>query len=97
MPLKRRQRFKATMTENGRMVIPAALRKQLGVSGKRHDIFFEVRGSEVILTTKMRALRRAQERLVGIVPSGSRLISEELIEDRRAEARRESENAQDRS
>ena len=97
MPLKSRQRFKATMTENGRMVIPAALRKQLGVSGKRHDIFFEVRGSEVILTTKMRALRRAQERLVGIVPSGSRLISEELIEDRRAEARRESENAQDRS
>lgn len=97
MPLKRRQRFKATMTENGRMVIPAALRKQLGVSGQRHDIFFEIRGSEVILTTKMRALRRAQERLVGVVPAGSKLLSEELIEDRRAEARRESEDGQDRS
>ena len=85
------------MTENGRIVIPAELRKKLGVSGQRQDIFFEIRGSEVILTTKMRALRRAQERLVGIVPAGSKLISEELIEDRRAEARRESEYGQDRS
>lgn len=97
MTLERRQRFKATMTENGRMVIPAALRKQLGVSGRRQDIFFEIRGSEVILTTKMRALRRAQKRLVGIVPAGSKLISEELIDDRRAEARRESEDGQDGS
>ena len=95
--MKRRQRFKATMMENGRMVIPAALRKRLGVFGHRHDIFFEIRGSEVILTTKMRALRRAQERLVGIVPTGSELVSEELIEDRRAEARREFEDGQDRS
>ena len=85
------------MMENGRVVIPAALRKQLGVSGQRHDIFFEIRGSEVILTTKMRALRRAQERLVGVVPAGSKLISAELIEDRRVEARRESEDGQDRS
>lgn len=97
MALQRRRAFKATMTENGRIVIPAALRKQLGVSGQRQDIFFEIRGSEVILTTKIRALRRAQERLVGIVPTGSKFISEELIEDRRAEARRESEDAENRS
>ena len=97
MSVPRRQGFKATMTENGRIVIPAALRKQLGVSGQRQDIFFEVRGSEVILTTKIRALRRAQERLAGFVAAGSKLISEELIEDRRAEARRESEDAQNRS
>ena len=77
------------------MVIPAALRKQLGVSGQRQDIFFEIRGSDVILTTKIQALRRAQERLAGIVPTGSKLISEELIEDRRAEARRESQDVQD--
>ena len=85
------------MTENGRIVIPAALRKKLGLSGQRQDVFFEIRDSEVILTTKMRALRRAQERLAGIVPTGSKLMSEELIEDRRAEARRESEDAEDRS
>ena len=63
----------------------------------RHDILFENRSREVILTTKMRALRRAQERLAGIVQTGSKLISEELIEDRRAEARRESEAAEDGS
>ena len=85
------------MTENGRIVIPAALRKELGVSGQRQDLFFEIRGSEVILSTKIRALRRAQKRLAGIVPEGSNLISEELIEDRRVEARKESEDAQDRS
>ncbi len=67
------------------------------MSGQRQGIFFETRGSEVIVTTKMRALRRAQRRLARIVPAGSKLISKELIEDRRAEARRECEDAQNRS
>ena len=88
------KRFRATMADNGRIVIPAALRKQLGVAGQSQDILFEIRGSDVILTTKMQALRRAQERLAGIAPTGARLVSEELIEDRRADARRESGDAQ---
>ncbi len=80
------------MTENGRMVVPAPLRNLLGVEGKRAEIFFHVQGREITLTTKMQALRRAQERLVGIAPTGTKLVSEELIEDRLAEARKESDD-----
>ncbi len=81
--------FKAMMTANGRMVVPAPLRKLLGIEGKRVEIFFRVQDHEVTLTTKMQALRRAQDRLAEVAPTGTKLVSEELVEDRLAEARRE--------
>ena len=84
------------MTENGRVVVPAHLRKLLGVAGARADIFFHVQDDTVTLTTKMQALRRAQARLGGPLPPGTRLVSEELIEDRAVAARMESGDAQDR-
>ena len=93
MPGKDQQEFKATMAVNGRVVVPAALRRALGIAGQRADIFFEIRGGNVTLTTRMRKLRKAQERLAGIVQTGSKLASDELIEDRRAEARRDSSDA----
>jgi len=89
--------FKATMTENGRVVVPAHLRRLLGVEGTRAELFFHVEGDEVTLTTRMQALRRAQARLAGLAPAGTKLVSEELIEDRAAAARLESRDAQDRS
>ncbi|MDD9980427.1 MAG: AbrB/MazE/SpoVT family DNA-binding domain-containing protein, partial [Gammaproteobacteria bacterium] len=55
--------FKAMMTEHGRVVVPAHLRRLLGVEGTRAELFFHVEGDEVTLTTKMQALRRAQARL----------------------------------
>ena len=86
------------MTENGRLVIPAHLRKLLGVEGTRAELFFHVQGDEVTLTTKMQALRRAQARLAGIAPpDGTKLVSEELLDDRAAAARLESSDAQNRS
>ena len=51
---------------------------------------------KVTLTTKMQALRRAQARLGGPMPPGTKLVSEELIEDRAVAARMESGDAQDR-
>ena len=90
-------RFRALMTENGRVVVPAHLRRLLGVEGTRAELFFRVQGGEVTLTTKMQALRRAQARLAGLAPAGAKLVSEELIEDRVAAARLESGDAQDRS
>lgn len=81
------------MAENGRVVIPSALRARLGVAGQRADIFFLVRGEEVTVTTKLRELRRTQDRLARIAPVGSKRLSDELIEDRRAEARNESGDA----
>ena len=82
--------FKATMTENGRVVVPAHLRKLLGVAGTRAEILFHVQNDKVTLTTKMQALRRAQVRLGGPLPAGTKMVSEELIEDRAVAARLES-------
>lgn len=93
MPGKDRQQFGATVAANGRVVIPAALRAALGIDGQRTEIFFEIRGEEVTLTTRMRKLRRAQDRLAGIAQTGIKLASDELIDDRRADARRESGDA----
>ena len=93
MSENRRQQFSASVAENGRVVIPAALRTVLGIAGQRADIFFELRGDHVTLTSKMRELRRAQDRLSGIARAGRKLASDELIEDRREEARRESGDA----
>ena len=81
------------MTENGRLVLPAHLRKLLGVEGTRAELFFRFQGDEVTLTTKMQMLRRAQARLAGMGLAGTKLASEELIEDREAEARMESDDA----
>ena len=84
-----RQQFSATVAENGRVVIPATLRTALGIAGQRAEVFFNLCGDHVTLTTRMRELRRAQDRIAGIAQTGSKLASEELIEDRRAAARRE--------
>ena len=88
-----RHRFSATVAENGRVVVPAALRTALGIAGRRAEVFFDLRGDHVTLTTRMRELRRAQDRIAGIVQTGRKLASDELIEDRRAEAPGESGDA----
>ena len=48
------------------------------------------KGDKVTLTTKLQALRRAQARLGGPLPAGTKMVSEELIEDRAVAARQES-------
>ncbi|MYC68886.1 MAG: hypothetical protein F4X12_21460 [Acidobacteriia bacterium] len=90
---KRRQQFSATVAEDGRVVIPAALRAVLGIAGQRTEVFFDPRGDHVTLTTRMRELRKTQDRIARIAQPGGKLASDELIEDRRAEARRESGDA----
>ena len=89
--------FRVVMTENGRLVVPVRLRKLLGIEGMRAELFFHVHGDEVMLTTKMQALRRAQARLAELAPPGTRPASEELIEEREMAARLESGDAQGRS
>ena len=85
-----RQQFGATVAANDRVVIPVALRATLGIAGQRAEVFFDLRGDHVTLTTRMRELRRAQDRIAGIAQTGCETASDELIEHRRAEVRRES-------
>ena len=52
---KRRCQFSATVADNGSVVIPAELRMELGIAGQRTEVFFDLRGDHVTLTTRIRA------------------------------------------
>jgi hypothetical protein len=76
-----------TVAPDGRLLIPAAMREAmlLGPEGK---VTARVVDGELRVIAPMAALRQVQELLRGAVPPGISL-SDELIADRRAEARRE--------
>ena len=73
--------------EKGRIVIPAAMREALGVKpGDTVEMRFE--DYELKVSTRRAKIRRAQASVRGLVPPGT-LVSEELIAERREEAKRE--------
>jgi AbrB family looped-hinge helix DNA binding protein len=78
---------KAQLSENGRIVIPAPFRKALGLKGG--DVL-TVRMDEtgLHLQTRKQALIEGQK-LVRKYISADRRLSDELIAERRIEARRE--------
>ncbi len=75
------------MGENGRLVLPASYRRALGVKSGS-EILLSLQDGEVRMTTRAAAIERAQAFLRDRKPEG-RLVSEELIAERRAEAARE--------
>ncbi|MCW6508516.1 AbrB/MazE/SpoVT family DNA-binding domain-containing protein [Lichenifustis flavocetrariae] len=77
----------ARIAEGGRIVIPAKMRKALGVD-KGDALWLELHGDELRLKPARSALRRLQQKLLDYAPKG-RLASEELVADRRIEAARE--------
>lgn len=85
----------AQVGPDGRVVIPVAYRRALGVEGGGHVLMLWEDG-ELRLVDRDAAIRRAQDLVSRYVPKGSRL-SDELIAERRAEAARESANDQSRS
>lgn len=75
------------MSEGGRVVIPAEIRQSLGL--KEGDaVLFDLRDGEVVLTTRLEQIKRAQALVRKYVPTGVSL-ADELIAERRAEAARE--------
>jgi AbrB family looped-hinge helix DNA binding protein len=79
--------FTAKVEESGRVLIPAAVRKQLGIKAGE-EIVVRVDETGLSLGTRDQAIARIQKRLRRVIPAG-RVLSQELIKDRRAEARRE--------
>ena len=75
------------MVEGGKLVIPARFRREMGVK-PGDTLIVEMDGGELRVRSLPSAIRRVQERLRELNPEG-RLLSEELIADRRAEAERE--------
>jgi AbrB family looped-hinge helix DNA binding protein len=80
------------INESGRLMIPAAIRKELGIkAGER--LFMEVEDGVLRVQTHRSVIRRIQEefRKHHPIKSGEMLISDQLIAERREEARREQE------
>ncbi len=71
----------------GRIVIPASYRQALNLN-EGDEIILQLADGELRLLTGREALRRAQGLVRRYVPAG-RSLAEELIEERRQEARRE--------
>ena len=74
------------ISEGGRVVVPAAFRKALGLK-PGDPVIVVLDDEEVRLLTPRRAIRRAQEIVRKYVPEGQSLV-DELIEERREEALR---------
>jgi len=75
------------MSEKGRIVIPAEIRKALGMAaGSTLDL--RVEDGELRISTLRRRIRRAQERVRKYIPAGVSL-SEELSAERREAAKHE--------
>jgi AbrB family looped-hinge helix DNA binding protein len=74
---------------DGRVVIPASFREALKLN-EGDALFARIEGGEIHLLTPRAAAQRAKAVVRRFVPEGVSLV-DELIEDRRREARREAE------
>ena len=72
--------------EQGRMVIPAELRKELGLEVGT-ELVATVEGDRLVLETRKAVLAKLKN-LFAVVPSDVSLV-DELIAERRVEAKRE--------
>jgi AbrB family looped-hinge helix DNA binding protein len=81
---------KVRLTESGRVVIPAEIRQRLGFS-PGDTLLMSVDGDVLKIESYRARIRRIQESLQQYIPA-DRCLSEELIAERREEARRELED-----
>ena len=80
---------KGKLVEGGRLIVPAAFRRAMGVA-KGDMVVMELHGDELRVRPARSALRRIQESLRPLAPGpGELLVSDELIEERRREAARD--------
>jgi len=82
-----KQEARARVNENGRVVIPAALRKALGIN-IGDQVVLRVEDDELRISTLQRRIERAQRLVRQHVKPGTSLV-DELIAERREAAKRE--------
>lgn len=83
--------FNAKLNENGRIVIPIAVREQMGL--KPGDaVVLEIDSGGVLRIESHRAhIREIQQEFRKPLEPGQKLVSEQLMEDRQEEASQEME------
>lgn len=77
------------INQNGRIVIPAVIRKAMGLS-LGDSVVMSLEDGTLRIEPQKAPVRRVQESLRELIP-GDRVLSDELIAERREEARREAE------
>jgi AbrB family looped-hinge helix DNA binding protein len=81
------EEIRTTINRNGRVVIPAAFRKALGVE-VGDEVVLRMEDDELRITTQRRRIRRAQRRARQYLKPGASLVKE-LLAERREAAKRE--------
>ena len=79
--------FRAKLNSEGRLNIPANCRKRLGLQPGQ-EVLMQISKEGLLVYTQDQALKRLQDYVASVVPSGVSL-SDELIAERRAEATKE--------
>jgi AbrB family looped-hinge helix DNA binding protein len=82
-----RQETRSRVNENGRVVIPAAFRKAMGIK-IGDEVVLRIEDDELRISTLKRRIERAQRLVRQHVKPGTSLV-DELIAERRAAAKRE--------
>jgi AbrB family looped-hinge helix DNA binding protein len=77
------------LSPNGRVVIPAAIREEMGLQ-PGESLLMDVEDGVLRIESYRSRIRRIQQSLARLIPPG-RCLSDELIAERREEARREME------
>ncbi len=72
------------MVDGGRLIVPAAFRKEMGLA-KGDAVIMEMHGDELRVRPAKSALKRLREKLRAGAP-GDVLVVDELIAERRGEA-----------
>jgi AbrB family looped-hinge helix DNA binding protein len=79
--------IRSRVTDAGRVVIPAELRKEFGIE-EGEEIVFSKDERGILITTLREAIRQAQHYFASLAPREVRM-SDELLNERRVEAARE--------
>jgi AbrB family looped-hinge helix DNA binding protein len=88
-PVKSLLQGKAVLAANGRIVIPATIRQELGFA-PGETLLMDVEDGILRIESYPVRIRRIQREIAQYIPAG-RVLSEELIAERREEVRREGE------
>jgi AbrB family looped-hinge helix DNA binding protein len=91
-PVKTRLSAKAALSANGRIVIPAAIREEMGFA-PGDTLLMDVEDGVLHIESYPARIRRIQREFAPYAKPGV-LASDELIAERREEARREEEELQ---
>ena len=77
------EEIRQRVNENGRVVIPAAFRKSLGIE-VGDEVVLRIQDDELRITAQQRRIQRARRRARQYVKPGTSLVNELLTERREA-------------